>query len=1030
MPAFRRTTDELKPGVYDEVVSDELQRRLDAIAATHAIDLGQLTKGSDVDEQLVTLVRDAARIAIEARSDADSKVEVAQRLLQALSADSGFVDGELSLHKALLRSISLKGPGPSFAEAQRPRGSLLSSGLITNAHGESVLEHLASEFASADRIDLLCSFIKLSGLDKFRPLIERHLALGRPFRVLTTTYMRATDAKALEILVRLGATVRVSYDDAGTRLHAKAWIFHRSSQYSTAYVGSSNLSHAAQTEGLEWNVRITQTDQPDLLDDTASVFESYFRDEDKFEPFDNSPAAQVRLRRALSEPETRGGSLLFELEPKAWQKPMLRELEEARKAGRTKNLVVAATGTGKTLVAAFDYQALQKRREVDTLLFVAHRKEILEQARTIFRNVLQRPDFGELWVDGQTPETFQHVFASIQSLDGSDRVTPEHFDHVIIDEVHHAAARTYNTLLDRLEPKQLVGLTATPERADGRVYEGHFPRPYIGNLRVWDAIQQQVLVPFRYFVLDADGLDVSEAWKDHRYVSTELSTCLIQASDIWVRTTCRAIEQHIARPEEVRALAFCVDKAHAAVVADRLTRDAKLSARVLTDETPREERDRAKGDLAAGRVQVLCVVDLFNEGVDIPDVNTLFLFRPTESVTVFLQQLGRGLRRSREKDLLTVFDVTGLQHPEFRFDRHLREMLGMSPRELRDFVEKGFGRIPSGCVLHFEERAKADVLERIKRAIPTDARGLRELLQGARARTWNLATFLEESEVDLLDLYKSKRSWTLARVDAGLLMAPVSGAERDALGNLQKLMHVSDPRRLGFWKELLAGTAPRNEAERRLAAMLLAGLYGPFEKAKMPALLSTLRSQMLVVAELGELLPILEARADSFVHTEPLEPDIPLVLHARYLDTELSAAFDAVTQKEARIRHFYTGVEPVAGRHYDLLLVTMDKTDAVDEHLRYHDFALTERSFQWQSKSDTRQDDAQGRRHLNPQQEHVTPLLFVRDTKKDGRGVTEAFRYLGPVEPRAAHGERPITIEWLLAKPLMPEWVRKWSAAG
>jgi HKD family nuclease len=499
---------------------------------------------------------------------------VARGLLAQLEREGHFRAGEIALVDRLLRGIAERTPGIGPGTAHRPRGSLLSSGLITNARGENVLLHLGSEFASADSIDLLCSFIKLSGLDKFRPLIERHRALGRPLRVLTTTYMRATEVKAIELLHRLGAEVRISYDDGSTRLHAKAWLFHRQSEYSTAYVGSSNLSHAAQTEGLEWNVRIAQADQPDLHAEMGDVFESYWEDADRFEPFDGTEPATRRLVRALSEPERASDFFAFELEPKEWQKPILRELQEARALGRTKNLVVAATGTGKTLIAAFDYEQLLHLGQVDSLLFVAHRREILEQARRVFRHVLRREHFGELWVDGQRPEANRHVFASIQSLAQATDLPSEVFDHVIVDEVHHAAAKSYVDLLDRLRPKQLVGLTATPERADRRLYEDHFPRPYIGNLRVWDAIQQQVLVPFRYFVLDVEGLDLSDARWDGGYIDSDLSQRLISAQDLWVRAVARAIGERIARPEEIRALAFCVDKAHARVVAERLGREA------------------------------------------------------------------------------------------------------------------------------------------------------------------------------------------------------------------------------------------------------------------------------------------------------------------------------------------------------------------------------------------------------------------------------------------------------------------------
>jgi len=1026
LPTWRRPS--LPFGIYDEVVSEALGASLDRVANSHTIDISDVAKDTAVDEQLVTMIRDAARIAIGARTSAQDKIAAAQQFLTHLTSNQNFRAGETTLQGRLLRGVwPLQ---PERAPSLPPRGSLLASGLVTNARGESVLSHLASEFESADRIDLLCSFIKLSGLDKFRPLIERHRDRGRRLRVLTTTYMHATEARAIELLHRLGAEVRISYDDGTTRLHAKAWLFGRDSEYSTAYIGSSNLSHSAQTEGLEWNVRIAQADQPNLLEEVRDLFETYWQDEDRFEPFDGSDAAIARLTRALTEPERGREFLSFELEPKEWQKPILRELVEARDLGRTRNLVVAATGTGKTLIAAFDYEGLLRQQKVDTLLFVAHRREILEQSRAVFRHVLRRQHFGELWVDGARPSDFRHVFASVQSLARAEELTPDQFDHVIVDEVHHAAAETYTRLLNRLQPRQLVGLTATPERADGRLYEAHFPKPYIGNLRVWDAIDQQVLVPFRYFVLDVDGVDLSDARWVGGYVESDLSQRLIGAQGLWVRSISRAIGERIARPKAIRALAFCVDKAHARVVADRLSKDVGLATRVLTADSPSSERDSAKHDLTAGKVQVLCVVDLFNEGVDIPDVNTLLLFRPTESTTVFIQQLGRGLRRSRDKDILTVLDVTGRQHPSFRFDRHLRQLLGHSPRELREFLETGFGRLPSGCVLQFEERSQKDILERVRNAVPSDLSGLRALLSAHREEGWDLATFLRETEVDLLDLYRSGRSWSSLRAEVGLVDAAGTTAEREALANVQKLLHASDPVRLGVWRGLVEGRAPSGEAERRLASMLLVSLYGKFEAARLDEQLAVLRGSPRLLDELRQLLPVLDARADALPRLDFLAPDVPLVRHGRYLDVELSAAFGAIAKETGMYRNFYTGVVRVSNGRFDLLLVTLDKGDQKHERLRYEDKALSEHLFQWQSQSGTRVDDESGLRHLQPAQQGVTPLLFVREAKKDSRGVTSAFRFLGPVEPAAHRGERPITIDWKLPTPLQPEWVRRWRTVA
>src|SRR5208283_1975217 len=215
-------------------------------------------------------------------------------------------------------------------------------------------------------------------------------------------------------------------------------------------------------------------------------------------------------------------------------------------------------------------------------------------------------------------------------------IDPTLFDMVILDEAHHSGADTWGALLSALQSRELVGLTGTPERADGIDYEHHFPRPWIGNLRVWNAIPH-ALVPFRYYMLDVEGADLRDVgWsRAGRYVNAELSTKLVDAADVFVRRAARALADHVGRPKELRALAFCVDRRHAEAIAERFARDG-FTTRVLTEDTQRNERRAARHDLDSGRVQILCVVDLYNEGVDVPNVNTLFFFRPTESATVFL----------------------------------------------------------------------------------------------------------------------------------------------------------------------------------------------------------------------------------------------------------------------------------------------------------------------------------------------------------------------------------------------------------
>jgi type I site-specific restriction endonuclease len=311
------------------------------------------------------------------------------------------------------------------------------------------------------------------------------------------------------------AEIRVSYNTRTTRLHAKAWMFHRETGFSTAYIGSSNLSAPALTDGLEWNVRASAIDARAILEKFIATFEGCWADSE-FERYDPDRDA-AKLDQALAA-ETRSDDaplLRVDVRPYPFQEEILERLAAARVTlGRRKNLIVAATGTGKTLIAAFDYARLIEDNRLPSLLFVAHRDRILEQAREVFRLVLGAGyrGFGELLVGGKRPAHGDHVFASVQSLTGVDlaELRKDRFEVVIVDEFHHAAAPTYERLLDHLTPRELLGLTATPERADGqdilRWFDGHVT----AELRLWDAIDRSLLAPFQYFGV-RDSIDLTGA---------------------------------------------------------------------------------------------------------------------------------------------------------------------------------------------------------------------------------------------------------------------------------------------------------------------------------------------------------------------------------------------------------------------------------------------------------------------------------------------------------------------------------------
>lgn len=1058
MRTFRRGAagEPLAEGLYEDVITEALKDQLAADAAAQ-VDRTTLDPQGAIDA-LTQLISRAAHVALSAMGGQQvvkERVELAAKVLEVLraAAPATFRPGETTPTDELLRALVRPNAlGHVPAPPARPSTALSRSELFTNSEPQSIVQELASEIASADRIDLLCAFIKWSGFLKFREALATHCRSGRPLRVLTTTYLGATDARAVEELQRLGAQVRVSYEETPTRLHAKAWLFHRASGFTTAYIGSSNLSRAALTDGLEWNVRIAGTELPHIVEKFEAVFRRYWEDPDAgFQPFTGSPEDASQLRAALSRAKFAKASpdsaslRVLEVHPHDYQRRMLEDLEVARGHGHTRNLVVAATGTGKTVVAALDYARLRASGRVETLLFIVHRDTILQQARETFRAALKDSGFGELWVGGQRPQVGRHVFASVQSLaaavDRQELPAPDAFDMVIVDEVHHAPADSYTGLLQHLRPKILLGLTATPERMDDAPggtlrLDAFFDRPWASELRLWEAIDRQILVPFNYFGVD-DGMDLRGAWSRGRYVTSQLSN-VYSADHAWLDRVARAVAKTVRAPEDMRALAFCVDVKHAELTAKLLGQKLGLRAEAITSMTPTEERSGLLDAFASSRddrPRLLCTVDLFNEGVDIPSVDTLLLLRPTESATLFIQQLGRGLRRAAGKDSLTVLDFVGVQHDAFRFDLRYERLLGTTRAELhRALKAEVFPHLPSGCSFHLESRPRQQVLDALKRSLGVSLDGLAARFDPTSDAQLRLDRWLDREQLELPVVYNKKRSWSDVVAHGGFHVPAIgSGEEKLALERLQRLVHVDDPWRLQwlgafFDQRHVGSTPPDDERVRRLVRMIGVILFGLDDGGDANRVLQRARSMPRLCWELEQLRESLERR--SRVIPRPasplLEPEVPLHLHAHYRTEELAAAFDLRTRAEGRLYLPQQGVVPVGA--YDLLLVTLDKkSKSAVPHLQYEDYALSPRLFHWESQAGTRRDDAAGRRHLGNE---VRPLLFIRQVGKDERGLGVPYQYVGAARRVDAQGERPIQITWELLEAELPADLLQQSRAA
>ncbi len=1011
-------------GLYEALLTARLR---DALVGIRSLD--ERIEGVDAAEQPAVLARhvaDAVARILRQHTDPTRRVALVNDILQLLDAAG---DEVLPGPEQLLALLPTPGPGVAARSQRRPSTPLSDAALLTNAHGEPALgNELRAEIDSADEVDLLCAFVKWYGLRLVEPELRRLRERGARLRVITTTYLGSTERAAIDRLVEeFGADVQVQYDDQRTRLHAKAWMFRRNTGYDTAYVGSSNLSRAALLEGVEWNVRLSRIATPALMANFEATFDSYWADS-SYEPYE--PARdRDRLDDALAASSGRatGNRATISLsglgvEPRVHQRRMLEQLDVERVVhGRHRNLVVAATGTGKTVLAALDYRRMSEPDRRPSLLFVAHRREILEQSLRTYREVLGDAGFGELYVGGARPERWQHVFASVQSLGsyGVDRIPPDAYDIVVIDEFHHAEAPTYRRITERLTARELLGLTATPERADGVDVRAFFGGRAACELALWEALDDELLSPFHYFGI-ADGTDLTQLeWKRGRYDEAALSG-LYTGNDARARIVLKELRDKVPDLTTMRALGFCVSVAHAHYMAEVFSR-AGIPARAVSGTTSAIDREQALADLRGRRVNALFAADLFNEGLDLPEVDTVLFLRPTESATVFLQQLGRGLRLAPDKAVLTVLDFVGHHNRAFRFDLRYRALTGATRRGLARQVERGFPFLPSGCQIILDEMTAAAVLDNVRGQLTSR---WQTLVSELRAHpTTHLGQFVRDSGVELADVLRSDRSWTRLRRDAGVVTAPSTPAEGPLLKRVRALAHVDDPERVEAYSQWLANDAPAYEsAPSRLRAygrMLFFSLWpdgGGFSSYADG--LASLRVEPAVRDELRQVIA-LGLQGAQHVTAPVTVADWPLRVHARYTREEVVSALGYADLARRKPNSFREGVLFSEPAQADAFFVTLRKSEAdYSPTTMYQDYAISPTLFHWESQSGTTVASPTGQRYLNHGARGTHVLLFSRPEKVTDFGSGAPYLFLGTAQYVSHRGERPIAVTWRLDTPM------------
>lgn len=1061
---------ELIPGVYETLISVAIERKLQELpqdsylVSKTRIDSADSYKVlSNYLGEVVCQILKNEFIDRNAETTISSQVDVVNRILKFIEDewkcnDVLTSDFQLSEENKLqfLRGIYKKVGYTDEQVEERAKNHPISgyrvSSLFTGGNDISIDDEIKRDIQTADKIDFVVSFIKFEGLRLIYQDLKDFLSRpGAKLRIMTTTYMGATDPKAIRKLFELkefgDVEIRASFNNNQERLHAKAYIFDRNNGFDTAYIGSSNLSRTALTKGLEWNMRVTSVENAHIINKTKATFDNYWNSDDfeiidseeKLKLFENA-ISEIKYAKARGKngQSDNGIEYVVRFERKTHQIKVLEKLQfERDQMDSYKNLIIAATGTGKTAISAFDYKdfnkgVLKSKGRKARLLFIAHREKILKQARSTFRSVMVDANFGEIWTGRISPSasgSIEHLFITIQTLNNNwdvfERLGKDYYDYIVIDEVHHSQAGSYREAFQRFSPKIFLGLTATPERMDGKEIKPDFNNRFASEIRLQEALDQRLLSPFDYFCITDDTVDLSHIkCNGDAYDKGMLTNLYRKCNKERFSLIQRALENYVTNPSECKAVCFCAGIEHAEFTAEMFNQNGYKAKSVTSRNSA--DIDIISGELARGEINYLCVADILNEGIDIPEIDTVLFLRPTESLTVFLQQLGRGLRLADGKTCLTVLDFVAQANKSYNYERRFRALVGRSSKSISGEIKSGFKFLPRGCSITMERQAQEYILQNIRDSI-FNLRRLKEevkCFERNTGRPLTLMNYLDNFALDIRMIYKSPGSWTRLKKLAGKKVDDFDENSKYIKlieGGLARLYHTNSFEYLKFLQSLVNNgfiVNYMNARDRKFAQLFyytvwMDGIdkinreYNTSFKSIEEAIAS-LKKQSWIVEELQSLVELKLKNLSKTTKWIEIAEGAEIELYGCYSADEIHLLLE---NKLGRWQ--VLGTQYNKEQKFAMVFVTLNKSDKdYSPSTLYEDYAISQSQFHWQSMNKTRVASTEGQRIINQKDNGWKFVLFVRDSKTDEFGNTNGYYCLGTMDFNSSHGECPMNVVW------------------